>query len=47
MSDPITLKVNGQERQITVRPADTLLYALRLQLLNWEGLDVEVKHSRP
>lgn len=32
MSDPITLKVNGQERQITVRPADTLLYALRLRL---------------
>ncbi len=32
MSDPITLKVNGEERQITVRPADTLLFALRLRL---------------
>ena len=26
---PITLKVNGEERQVTVRPCDTLLYALR------------------
>ncbi len=32
MSNPITLKINGKERRITVRPADTLLYALRLRL---------------
>ncbi|WP_159888126.1 (2Fe-2S)-binding protein [Paenibacillus puerhi] len=32
MSNPITLKINGKERQITVRPADTLLNTLRLRL---------------
>ncbi len=28
----IILRVNGEEREVTVRPADTLLYALRQQL---------------
>lgn len=28
----IRLRVNGEEREVTVRPADTLLYALRREL---------------
>ncbi|RLL41785.1 (2Fe-2S)-binding protein [Oceanobacillus piezotolerans] len=32
MSNPITLNINGKKRQITVRPAATLLDTLRLRL---------------
>lgn len=31
-TDTVELDVNGQRRRVTVRPADTLLYALREQL---------------